>query len=428
MGRLFAAITAITLLLPPAPAAAAELTRVASSGEKDNPFDLDLSVRWERTQRKATVAREYIDPAGGAADPFATVQELQQLRLVETTKQVVARVAVGLWEDLQLHAELPYVLSQETNWRRAAGVGTDVPDTITDNAVDPDGGACVGPCAIFPADGDQTVFHGGTTGDLKVGLAWAPFAEKRDDTKPTWVFGLEVTFPTAKLYDPAEGRNAFWDSPYAVATSVGPVGQKVWRYAFTTAISKRLGPVDPYLKLGLTRLQRSSGTYSNCDHAAELALAGQGPADMAARCAADPSSGAARLPWLLGLTFGAELVPYDDAAAGQKIAFDLRLSADYTSRARWYNELTDATGRLHATQPYVTLAGRLGLVFRASEYVAVQASAALGWVSPHDLTGEELASAATSASFDWRTDAPGRRFRATEASVFDLQVSGTLQF
>ncbi|MCM2332856.1 MAG: hypothetical protein NDI82_02800 [Anaeromyxobacteraceae bacterium] len=428
MGRPFAAVTAITLLLSAAPAAAAELTRVVSSGEKDNPFDLDLSVRWERTQRKATIAREYVDPAGGAGDPFATVQELQQLRLSETTNVVVPRVAVGLWEDLQLHAELPYFLSQETSWRLAAGVGTDVPDTISTNTTTPDGTACVGTCAIFPANGDQTVFHGGTTGDLKVGLSWAPFAEKRDDTKPTWVVGLEVTFPTAKLYDPAEGRNGFWDSPYAVASSVGPVGQKVWRYALTTAISKRVGPIDPYLRLALTRLQRSSGTYSNCDHAAELEAAGQGVTGMVARCAADPASGAARLPWFLGLTFGTELVPYDDAVAGQKIAFDLRLSADYTSRARWYNELTDATGKLLATQPYVTLAGRFGLVFRASEYVAVQASAALGWISQHDLTGEELATAATSASFDWRYDAPGRRFRATEATLFDLQVSGTLQF
>ncbi len=261
-------------------------------------------------------------------------------------------------------------------------------------------------------------------------LTWAPFAEKRDDTKPTWTVGVEVTFPTARLYDPAAGRNPIWDSPYSLPTTTGPVGQKVWRYGLSTAISKRLGPIDPYLKVGVTLLQKSSGTYSNCDHAAEMAApaTAQGRSDMVALCAADPARWGARLPWYLSATTGMELVPFEDAAAGQKIAFDLRLSADYTSKARWYNELTGATGKLLATQPYLTLTGRAGVVFRASEYVAIQASAALGWVAPHDLTGEALGTVAENPNFDWRYDAPGRRFRATGESVFDLAVQGILQF
>lgn len=435
MGRLIAVVTAFTLLIPAAPAAAAELTRVASSGDRDNPFDLDLSVRWERSQRKATITREFVDPAGGAADPFATVKELDQLRFSETTNVLVPRLAVGLWQDLELHAELPYVLSQESSWKLSGGVGTavDQPNTIADNDVGPDGGACPvppgTPCPIFTTTGTQTVFKGGTTGDLKVGLSWGVFSERRDDTKPTWVVGLDVTFPTAKLYDPAAGRDPqFWDSPYTMTTATGPVGQKVWRYGLHTALSKRMGPIDPYFRVGVTFLQKSSGTYSNCDHAAELVAAGQARFDMATRCAADPAGGAAKLPWLMGLTFGTELVPYDDAAAGQKIAFDLRLSADYTSRSRWYNELTDATGKLLATEPYVTMAARAGMVFRASEYVSVQAAGSLGWVTSHDLTGEDLGSAAAGPSFDWRYDAPGRRFRAAGGTVFDLQVTGVLQF
>lgn len=431
MGRLIAVVTAITLLVPAAPAAAAELTRVASSGEKDNPFDLDLSLRWERTQRRAAIDREYLDPAGGAGDPFATVQELDQLRWTETTNVVVPRLAVGLWEDLQLHFELPYYLSQETTWRLANGVGGvgTVPDTIFENLLRPDGGPCPGPCPIFTTSGTQTVFKGGAAGDLKVGLTWGVFHEKRDDTKPTWVVGAEITFPTAKLYDPAEGRDAqFWDSPFNVSSTTGPVGQKVWRYHLHTALSRRMGPIDPYFRVGVTFLQKSSSTYSNCDHAAELVAANQARPDMVARCAADPEGAAARLPWLMGLTFGTEVVPYDDTVANQKITFDVRLSADYTSRSRWYNELTDATGKLLATQPYLTLAGRLGMVFRASEYVAVQASGSLGWVTPHDLTGEDFGSRDTNANFDWRYDAPGRRFRTDSGSVFDLQVLGVLQF
>ena len=440
MGRLIAVFTASTLLITAAPAAAAELTRVASSGEPDNPFDLDFSLRWDRTQHRANISREYAEASspGDPASPFATVKELQQLRYTQTANLVVPRLAVGLYEDLQLHAELPYYLSQEVTWRRATGVGFDpgLPDTISSNGLDPDGGPCAaGTCPIFPVDPGVTVFHGGAAGDLKVGLTWGAFSERRDDTKPTWVVGIEITFPTAKLYDPAVGRDQFWMSPYRVASSTGPVGQKVWRYDLHTALSRRIGPIDPYFKAHVTLMQKSSGTYSNCDHAAELVAPASGAdpqarsdIDVAALCAANPDRWGARLPWLFGLTFGTELVPYEDPAASQKIAIDLRLVADYTSSARWYNELTDATGRLLATESYVTVLGRLGLIFRASEYVAVQASGSLGWVTPHYLTGEDFGSRDENPNFDWRYDAPARRFRATEGSVFDLQVSGVLQF
>jgi len=433
MGRLIAVFTAITLLVPAGPAAAAELTRVASSGEQDDPFDLDLTVRWERNQRRAAITREY---AEGTADPFAAVKELQQLRWEETTNLVVSRVAIGLWEDLELNAELPYVLSQESTWRLASGVGTepDLPDTISGNTIGPDGQPCaVAPCPLFTVDPAQTIFQGGTLGDLEVGLTWGIFSQARDDTKPTWVVGVQVTFPTAEGYDPAEGRNTFWDSPYVLDTNVGPVGQKVWRYDLHTAISRRMGPVDPYFRANLTLLQKSSGTYSNCDHAAELAAVNgptgpQGRPDMAALCAADPKRWSARLPWHLGLTFGTELVPYEDAAASQKIAFDVRVGGEYTSSSRWYNELTNATGKLLATGSYVTMAGRIGLLLRASEYVSVQAAGTFGWVSSHDLTGEDLDTAADNPNFDWRYDAPGRRFRATEATVLGLEVSGVISF
>jgi len=432
MGRLIAVFTAITLLVPAFPAAAAELTRVASSGDKDDPFDLDLSVRWERTQRRASITREYAE--GGAA-PFATVTELQQLRHEETTNLLVTRLAVGLWEDLELAAELPYVLAQETKWRLASGVGPGqpTPNTIEENFVDPDGGAYATAHPLFTTSPEQTVFQGGALGDLEVGLAWGVLSQARDDTKPTWVVGFKLTFPTAKLYDPAEGRNTYWDSPYLLDSSVGPTGQKVWRWELQTAVSRRMGPAEPYFQAGLTLLQKSSGTYSNCDHAAEaVAVAGptgpQGRSDMVALCAADPKRWGARLPWYLALTFGTELVPYEDVAASQKIAFDLRVSGEYTSRARWYNELTHATGKLLTTGSHLTMTGRLALLLRASEYVSVQAAGTFGWTSSHDLTGEDLDTAASNPNFDWRYDAPGRRFRATEATVLGFEVSGMISF
>ena len=79
--------------------------------------------------------------------------------------------------------------------------------------------------------------------------------------------------------------------------------------------------------------------------------------------------------------------------------------------------------------------GQVSFLFRASRYVAVQGDAGYAWESPHLLTGEPLGTdtagintAAQNPNFDWRWDAPGRRFRITSASVFSLQLSGILNF
>ena len=128
------------------------------------------------------------------------------------------------------------------------------------------------------------------------------------------------------------------------------------------------------------------------------------------------------------------------------MSVDLRVFADYTSRQRFYNELTDATGKLHMTQGYLEMGGLAGLYVRASKYVLMQATASLSTRTAHYLTGEALGKgdswpavdgptgpapsdpAAMNPNFDWRYDAPGRRFRISEVSVFELSVGGVLQF
>jgi hypothetical protein len=430
MGRFVGVVSVITLLAA-APAGAAELTRVASSGDPNNPFDLDFSIRWERLQKRATVTKE-VAQVGGVVD--ATL-----LRLDDVTNVVVPRVAVGLYQDLELHVEIPYYLQREDGWRYGLGAdGLPVDKTpIEGNLVAPDGSPCTGPCPLFPVGNGTSVFQGGVAGDVKAGLTWGIFSDKRDDTKPFWLVGLDITFPSAKRYDPAKGRDASWLSPYSSSSSTGPVGQKAWKYDVYTALSRRMGVLDPYFKAHLTAMSKSSSTYSNCDDVALAFASGQASQAAVTNCALPQwkDKAGARLPYLAGLTFGTEIVPFEDAATGQKVVIDLRASADYTSSARWYNELTDATGKLLQTDSYVTLLGTLGVLFRASEYVAVQGSASFGTVSAHFLTGEPLGtdaaglgSAAQNPNYDWRWDAPGRRFRVGDVSLFNLQVTGILQF
>jgi hypothetical protein len=189
----------------------------------------------------------------------------------------------------------------------------------------------------------------------------------------------------------------------------------------------------------------SAATFSNCDHATELStnLPSTGPAQattvQAANCSASrwKDEAKAKLPFVAGVTFGTELVPFEDPKEDQKVSFDVRLYADYTSRQRFYNELTDASGRIHETEGYATLGGLVALYLRASKYVSLNASASLATKTAHFLTGEYLGKTRgdipanpddVNPNFDVRYDAVGNRFRITEVSVFTISAAAKLEF
>ncbi|BDG06734.1 hypothetical protein [Anaeromyxobacter oryzae] len=449
MGRLRQGLTTAFLFAAlTGPAGAAEMTRLQSA-EPGDPFALQFSIRWDREQERATISREQ------AYAPTPAQGDLTELRYSRVKNDLVTRAALALYTDLELHVEVPYSLGDDAAWRFGSRNGIPVnasTSSIAQNGVDAMGRPCVAaPCSLFPVGSEEnTVFHGGNLGDLRAGLAWGIFNDQRDDTKPYWLVGLDVTFPTAPLYDPAENRGSNWQSPHAVEAKRGASGEKVWRYDLYTALSRRFGVVDPYFKAHVTAVLPSSSTYSNCDHVAELANPTNGaPAQMtlaAVTNCADPrwkDDAKAKLPFVAGLTFGTELVPFEDTKEDQKVTFDFRVWADYTSSSRFYNELTDASGKLHDTEAYLTMGAYMGLYLRASRWVSLQATASLATRSSHWLSGESLGkggqppsgdlSGATpnpdlNPNFDWRYDAPGNRFRISEVSVFSLGVAGVLTF
>jgi hypothetical protein len=437
MRRLVAVIIA-ALALVPAASRAAEVTRIATAAEADIPFQLDLSIRWERTQKSAVITREKAG-AATATHPFGTVQDVPELALTEITNVVTPRLAAGIFQDLELHMELPYYLGHETSWKYASGITVQGDSSISSNTIGPDGLPCSpSPCPLFEAGPqDTTVFQGGVAGDFKVGVAWGAFSDTKDNTKPFWLLGADLTFPTATRFDPWAGRKpTLYTSPYSTSSHVGPVGEKAWKYDLYTALSKRMGVIEPYFKFHVAGMHKSSSTYSNCEHASDAT--DPPPSAMTpSNCtlAQWGTKADAKLPWTGGLMFGTEFIPLDDTVSGQKVVIDVRLTSDYISGGRWYNELTDATGKLLWTDPYVTFGAELNFLFRASKYVAVKGSGGWHFESAHLLTGEKLGVAdGTNTSpdqnpnFDWRWDAPGRRFRITHASVYTMQLAGILNF
>lgn len=440
-------LSALALAILAAPAGAAELTQLATAGEPGNPFDLRLSIGWDRMQQRGKITREAPDPT--ANPPFGGIVDQTELRYRRVANVLVPRIAFGIYEDLELRFDIPYVLADDRTWRFGFEDGLPVgpTSTIANNGVDAMNRPCaVTPCPLFPVGDGTTVYHGAKLGDVRAGIAWGIFNDRKDDTKPSWVVGLDVTLPTAARYDPTAGRNAAWLSPHADSADPGNFGEKVWRFDMWTALSRRMGVLDPYFKAHVTALRKSNDTWSNC--LAAGALSTRDPAEMtlagAENCADSgwEDEAGAKLPYVAGLVFGAEIIPHESVRDEQKVSIDVRLWADYTSRQRFYNELTDASGKLHWTEPYYTMGGLLAFYLRASRYLSLNASASLATTTPHFLTGEGLGragvedgdiSGATSnpdlnPNFDWRYDAPGRRFRITETSIFTLSVAGVLQF
>lgn len=427
------ALTALALAALAGTAGAAEISRVASSGEPGNPFDLDLGVRWDRRVESATIRREGADG---------------RLRYLRTRNAVVPRIGVGLWKDLEVHAELPYVLGDDRELRYGMVWGLDS-STVRSfdplaTEIDAAGGACPG-CEIFSASPKSVGYHGGRAGDLKAGLTWGIFNDLKDDTKPFWLVGVELTFPTSAAWEPGKKRTKdTWVSPYALQTAPGPFGEKIWKLDVYTTMSKRYTYVDPYVKAHARFAFKSASTYSNCDAVDEATATSLTAVQMngqaKANCATWGSAAGAKLPFVAGLVFGAELVPYEDVKEQQKLSIDFRFFSELTSKQRFFNELTDATGKLHQTEGYMEVGGLVGLYLRASQYVQLQAQASLSTRTAHDLTGESLYKdgwpaagapvdpASVNPNFDWRYDAPGRRFRISEVSIFALSVGGVLQF
>jgi hypothetical protein len=439
-----AALLACALLATPA--WGAEVTRVATSAEENNPFELDFTVRYERGQKKAKVTREFVDATANV--PFGATRNENELWYERVTNQVVARAAVGLYHDLELHAELPYVLGDNSTWSYTA----DSQRSIQLNGLTPGGACqpgqtdpstqqCLTTSPIFPVGTGQSVFHGGRLGDVSFGLAWGILSDRRDDYVPFWLVAFDVTAPTAERYDPGAGRDPLaFTSPYNLSTNQGPFGHKVWTYDLQTAISKRMGPLDPYVRAHVKLSQKSSQTYENCLHSQDLAALGQARSGLPG--CDDPAwkDTATKPPHVAGLELGTELVPYEDKVAHQRFAIDLRLGGEYTTQSRWYNELTDATGKLLWTDPYVTFRALAGLYLRASAYVQLRAVASLAHEFTHFISGEPMGKTPGDAvtpgsngevpnpNFDWRYDAPGRRFRVSQTTVFDLTLAGVINF
>ncbi len=426
---------AVVLCLWAVSVQAAEVTRVASSFDEKKPFGMFLDVGFERTQDKAKITREWYEPkAGGLTD-------VSELRYTLYDVRLNLDAHVGLYKDLEFHFGVPIIFQQDRFWNFSAGTNADN-TTLYRNCSDAAGMGCTTPgdgrnhlFEVGDAQGNPSGSFRGGLGDLTFGLAYAFFSQARDDTKPTWVVSVDYTAPTAAVINP---------SVLAASDKRGAIGDRIHRYKFSTAISKRIGPADPYFTLHYTLPWVGPGAYSNCDDPSATRMGRPSNCGVAIWDRAETGIHPTHVG---GFQFGSEFNLFERAAMHQKIAIDLRAWLTYTSEGRTYNEMSDLLGKLLYSSDYMQVGGHFGIVGHAAEFIHLKAYISWAYNTEHFLTNESIGTdlnkkgevgfgtvdpignpSEINPNFDSRVDRVGRRFRISEQMVFRLNVTASFNF
>ncbi len=300
--RLPAFLMAAAVLLAPPASRAADLTSVLSSADPGDPFDGQLTIRYDWLQRQSRISREFVCTPGLPGCPAypktVTRAELASLR-VEHTMTIGARI--GLYHDLELFASIPLVLSDRTNLDYAPGVDG------SNSTVDPDFGP-----SLFEARQDGRKRSG--LGDMTVGLRWAPACQWRAPHQPTVLLGVAYTAPTGSIRRAANSA----------------VGEGIHTIRLDVAASRRISFAEPYLGVnGSVRLANTGGTtlFRNYDDATQSR--------------SNPGA-------ILGMAAGTEFFPWlksrKDGRPERFVSIDVGLSGSYTFAGREQTDLFEALG------------------------------------------------------------------------------------
>lgn len=410
------AVLAALLFGAPLAANAAEITRIASSFDDDDPFDLILDAKFHRTQTHTKIVREELTGTQGLLERPEVWHKGSDTRLD-------INLAIGLYKDFEFSFGVPIVLQQNDAYSFVS-VTNNGNSSIVKNILNPDGSLLDEETAMFEI---PSTHKRGGLGNMRFGMAYAFFNQNRDDTKPMWIVGLDYEAPTAKVRDPSE------DNRPATNTR-GNVGDRVHKYTLYTSFSRKVGVADPYFKVHYTIPVQGPGIYSNCFN-----LASQGTPGNCFTGKWNRKETGIQAPSVAGIVTGAEFTAFSDKTKSQKFALDIRAIGTYIGEGRYYNELSAALGKLLATQEYFQVGGQFGATASAGEAFTLRASGTFLYNTDHGLTNEALGVKPEEFSdpskrqdinpnFDFRYDMVSRRFRAVESTSFRLELSAAFAF
>ena len=455
-------LVGMTLLVALPSAHGAGVTDLASAFDVDDPYDFHFRVQYGRTLRRAALRREQ---SGVAPDRIELVNDL---RFSQVTHLLTLRAEAALWRDLQFHLELPVVVGDTRTLSFSQNGGDPCgtpPETncvtprnsplVRDGLVDgrrlaPDQVALAGP-DVLPGQTQLPTRAG--IDQLYLGLSWAPLNQRRDPAKPTWVVGFE-----ARL---AVGPHMEYDPRNPTANTA--VGQGVHQLRWHTVVSRRFRYLDPWFSLEyLLPVARPSSLFSATHF---------------------PGSGQERErpQHRGGAEVGLEIIPWEVKDKQHKLSIELRGRIDAIFEGRGYSPLWELFSRnprltgpcdlnpaasnpstihpwnngsycptesdtiphpgITRIENYMSFGGTLAATIQLSKYFRGRLGASLAHELDHFVT---FADAGRSSAPDGRVDpinpsqvnpmyramidAPGRRYRVGDTTVFDFFLSAMALF
>ncbi len=349
----------------PATSFAAEFTELVDAAddfddldeETFDPFDLHLEPTFTFKYGTAQITREApcvgqiedgesalvrnnprLEVAPGrCSEP--TIIYNKEMEYVGTRSQIDLKLRAGLFKDLELHFNVPYVFVNSRSLSYDDG-DSDPAQNVTElnSSVDPrvtcdpaDSGRCVQREAeqVFsPGDtrqqqidkldrfsayrlfelGDQKEYVRSGFAEPSIGLHWSVFNDERDPTKANLLLGFDYVMPIVPIA--REDNSA--------------VGRGMHEFQFKIASSKKFGWIEPYfgVEYFLPVARDDSPLRENLD--------GNNDGQV---FTSPPMRGE--------VTFGTEFIPYENKELGQRYGIDLRFTFGYVSEGRDYSPVYD---------------------------------------------------------------------------------------
>ncbi|HTM45758.1 MAG TPA: hypothetical protein VL137_12430 [Polyangiaceae bacterium] len=398
----------------------AEFTNVIDAFDGDDMFDLQFTLGYQHTWKNASIRRETTSAQPQLSSGGYTATNLEVAKYAETTSRLNMGLDLGIYHDIALKLRLPVILSNDRELTATGGSGANQRINLQGLPGE----------QLFSLPMTSPTRSG--LEYLAVGIDFGLLNQWRDETKPTWVLGLEGRFsvsepmhacnahPAAGQVECAEpsdiNRNGASDGPFegtfsgsrAAGVSRGTTGLELHTY-----LSKRVNYIEPYGGISaLFEFQNGSSDYG----------------------AADLKGSLVNHPPLQGsMIFGMEIVPWEVLDRFQKLSVDVRFAGTYRSEGRDYSELFDALGSSTAhslrdpayaqymtnpanptgadpnlprsivspasqkvytngitdTQQYGTYSLGTGVTMQAAEYVKFGVGGGLTWAQGHVLTFDQ---------------------------------------
>ncbi|MCA9692676.1 MAG: hypothetical protein R3A51_23360 [Nannocystaceae bacterium] len=309
-------------------AQAAEVTRVASSFDEDDKFDLHFGVGYDFEFKKAAILREW---SNGATNRLARDLLYQQMR-----HTVTPTLEIGLYRDLAVYVGIPIIASDTRNYAFDQEAS---PCVYGDEVTPPEEATCVNhgnstsirdgiiprngfdatntddPYNQFGGDDTQKIFQAPTrfgVDQLWVGVKYGILNQDRLSHMPTWLIALEGRFAVGRPM--TFSRDITQEDPSGNHT----VGRGMHELGVWTALSRRYRFLNPFFMASWRQAISAGGNSLFINHGGT-------------QNKVNPQSE-------ISVIFGSEIVPFERKAKEQKFAIELSGRARLLYGGRGYSE------------------------------------------------------------------------------------------